>query len=76
LKIYHGTDQPDYVRVWRGQRSSTFRCFDCNSEFYAEETAGGEMISDDSVVDDEEELRAAEEELKKELDEDGDRRCR
>ncbi len=36
LILYHGTDHPDYVRMWRGQRSLTYRCFDCGLDFYEE----------------------------------------
>ena len=79
LRVYHGTDHPDYVRVWRGQRSFTYRCFHCGLDFYAEEPRGGivsDIISDDRVIDGEEALREAEEELGKEIEEDDDRRCR
>ena len=78
LRAYHGTDQPDYVRVWRGQRSLTYRCCDCGLEFYGEEHKGGitdEVIADDHIIDDEEELRAAEDEVKRETEEDGNRWC-
>ena len=78
LRAYHGTDQPDYVRVWRGQRSFTYRCFDCGREFYGEEPPGGvtdELLAGHHIIDDEEELSAAEDEIRREIDEDGDRRC-
>jgi len=56
----------------------TYRCFDCDLEFYGEEPQGGitaELIADDHIIDDEEALRAAEDELRREIEEDGDRRC-
>jgi len=79
LIIYHGTDQPNYVRVWRGQRSLTYRCLDCGQEFYGEEPPGGmtdETMADGHLIDDEEALRAAEAALKRQAEEDDDRRCR
>jgi DNA-directed RNA polymerase subunit RPC12/RpoP len=78
LIIYHGTDQSNYTKIWRGQRALTYRCFECGLDFYAEEPQGGmeeEIISDDRVIDDEEALREAEEKLRKEAEEDNDRRC-
>ena len=79
LTVYHGKDFPDYVRVWRGQRSLTYRCLDCGLDFYAEEPMEGivdEIISDDQLVDDEEALREAEREVERQIEEDDDRRCR
>ena len=76
--LYHGTDHPNYVKIWRGQRSSTYRCFDCNLDFYGEEPQEGitdEIITDGCLIDDEEALRAAEEEIKRQVEEDEDRRC-
>lgn len=78
LTTYHGTDKPDYVRVWRGKRSLTYRCSGCDLEFYGEEPQGriiDELITDDRIIDDEEELHAAEDEIMREIEEDGDRRC-
>jgi hypothetical protein len=75
LKVYHGSDQPDYVRVWRGQRAFTYRCANCGMEFYGDATQD-EIANDDSIVYDAEALRAAEDELKREIEEDNDRRCR
>jgi Zn ribbon nucleic-acid-binding protein len=74
LQAYHGSDHPDYVRVWRGQRVSTHRCSDCGMEFY-DDVRQDEATDDDSIVYDAEALRAAEEELKKEIDDANDRRC-
>lgn len=77
--VYHGTDHPDYVRIWRGQRSLTCGCFDCGLDFYGEEPREGiidEVIAGGQVIDDEEALRAAEEEIKRQVEEDDDRRCR
>ena len=81
LIVYHSTDHPDYIRVWRGQRSLTYRCFDCGLDFYREEP--DEEVTDKlireaegRVVDDDEALREAEEEIKRQLEEDDDRRCR
>ena len=79
LIAYHGTDYPDYVRIWRGQRFLTYRCFDCGLDFYGEEPQEGiidEVIADGQVIDDVEALRAAEEEIERQAEEDDDRRCR
>jgi hypothetical protein len=71
----HGTDQPGYVKVWRGQRSLTYRCLDCGRDFYAAEPLEGiSQDADDPLIDDEEALRAAEDDLKRQIDEDGDHR--
>ena len=72
-----GTEEPDYIRVWRGQRYITCKCLDCGREFYIEESAQDieeSFFSDESYVADEDELLAAEEELKRQTDEEGDRR--
>jgi hypothetical protein len=79
LVVYHGTDQPDYVKVWRGKRSLTFRCSDCGQDFYVDEPPGGieeQSSSGDGLIDDEDALRTAEEELKKQIDREDDRRFR
>ncbi len=79
LVAYHGSDQPDYVRVWRGERYATCQCLDCGKSFYSEEPPGGvpdEMVRDEGLVDNEEELRAAEEAVKREAEEEDDRMCR
>jgi hypothetical protein len=75
---YHGSDQPDYTKIWRGQRYITCKCLDCGRDFYIEEPR--EILINDSVgnseiIDDEEELQAAEDALKRQIEEDGDRRC-
>ena len=78
LIAYHGSYQPDYVRIWRGQRSLTYRCFDCGLDFYGEEPQEGlidETIAGGHLIDDEEALRAAEEEIERQVEEDEDRRC-
>ena len=77
LIFYHGTDYPDYVRVWRGQRSLTYRCFDCGRDFYGEEPQTeiiDQITEDDQVIDDEEALREAEQEIARQIEEDDDRR--
>jgi hypothetical protein len=56
----------------------TYRCIDCGQDFYGDESPEGitnEIMGEDRLIDDEEALRAAEEEIKKQVDEDGDRRC-
>jgi len=56
----------------------TYRCLDCGLDFYGEETQGGlidELMTDDQVIDDEEALRVAEEEIKRQVEEEDDRRC-
>lgn len=78
LIVYHGADQPNYVRVWRGQRFLTYRCLDCGRDYYGEEPPEGitnEVIGEDRIIDDEEALRAAEEEIKRQVEEDDDRTC-
>ena len=77
LIVYYGTDHPDYVRIWRGKRSLTYRCFDCSRDFYGDEPQAetvDQITEDDKVIDDEEALRQAEEEIKKQIEEDDDRR--
>jgi DNA-directed RNA polymerase subunit RPC12/RpoP len=76
LVINHGTDQPDYVRVWRGHRVLTYRCFTCGQDFYQDEDAVNrdEALLNDRLIDDEEALRRAEEEIKREADESEDHR--
>ena len=79
LIVYHGSGDPSYVKVWRGERSLTYKCLDCGQNFYAKEPQGGiseENLEDGPIIDDEEALRAAEEELKRQTEEDDDRRCR
>ena len=74
---YPGSGQPDHVKAWRGQRYITCKCLDCGREFYVEEPPEGvteEALSDNSLIDNEEELRAAEEELKREIEDENDRR--
>jgi hypothetical protein len=77
--ICHGSDHPDYVRVWNGQRFWTYRCSACGKDFYVEESQAGnteEVYSEDSLIDDEEALQSAEEALKRQIDSDNDRKCR
>jgi hypothetical protein len=79
LMLYHGGDRPDYVRTWRGRRALTYRCFDCGLDFYGEEPCKQtieEAMADDRAIDDEEALHAAEEELRRQVKEERDRRCR
>ena len=79
LIIYHGTNDPSYVKVWRGQRLLTYKCLDCGQNFYTQEPKRGineENLEDGPIVDDEEALRAAEEELKRQTNENDDRRYR
>jgi hypothetical protein len=75
---HHGGAEDNHIRVWRGRRYLTCRCTDCGKDFYLEEPSAVEidgLVDDDSMIDDEEALRSAENELKKQIDEDGDRRC-
>ena len=71
----YGSDTPD-VRAWRGQRYVNWKCPDCGQTFYADETGGltEDSPEDRKVIEDEDELQAAEEEVKKQTDEEGDRR--
>lgn len=74
---YHGTGEPDYIRIWRGQRYLTCRCSKCGHDFYAEEPQQGLeglVLPGDRMIDDEDELREAEEEIKRRADEEGDHR--
>lgn len=76
IKSYHGMDQPDYIRTWRGQRFVTCRCLNCNRDFYAEEPPlglGEETLPTDDQID-EDELRSAEDEVKREMEEKDDHR--
>ncbi len=81
LIISHGSDQPDYVRVWQGHRFLTFRCFKCGHDFYVEEPAK-ELLdrivaeAEARTVDDADALHAAEEEIARQSEEDDDRLCR
>lgn len=75
---HHGTDHPDYVRVWKGQRFLTCRCFACGKDFYARESVSENtdgIIPEDQLIDDEEALHEAEDEIKRQVREDDDRRC-
>lgn len=79
LVLYHGGDRPAYVKVWRGQRAITFRCFDCGRDFYGEEQTqlAADGIEDgDRLIDDEEALLEAEDEIGRQVEEDDDRMCR
>jgi hypothetical protein len=52
-------------------------CFDCDHDFYSEEPSKGltdRIIKDHTIITDEEELQEAEDELKRQTEEDGDRR--
>jgi hypothetical protein len=72
------SEQPDYVKTWRGQRYVTCRCLDCGKEFYADEPAERlsiDVAMDDEIVADPEQLRAAEEELRREVEDSDDRLC-
>lgn len=73
-----GTNHRDFVRTWRGQRYITCRCDNCNRDFYVAEGKDDSIrnfLPDDETVD-QDELLAAEEEIKKQIEDDGDRRCR
>jgi hypothetical protein len=79
LVTHHGSDQANFVRTWRGQRSLTYRCNACGQDFYGPEPPEGidqAALSDDALIDDEEALRAAEEELNRQIREDDDRMYR
>jgi transcription elongation factor Elf1 len=79
LIIHHGGDVPSYVKVWRWQRFLTYKCLDCGQNFYANEPKGGiseKNLEDGPIIDDEDALRAAEEDLKRQTEEDDDRRYR
>jgi hypothetical protein len=70
-------EEPDHIRAWRGQRYATCRCSDCGQDFYVEEPMQSieeTFLSIESVIDDEDKLLAAEEELKRQIDEEDDRR--
>jgi len=79
LIVYYGTDYPDCVRIWIGQRYLTYRCFDFSPDFYREErweVIVDEPIADGQVIDDEEALRAADEEVRRQADNEGAHRYR
>src|SRR5512143_1398059 len=73
---HHGTDEPAYVKTWRGQRYLTCHCANCGQDFYTDEQAGlvEQALTDRDTVDDEEALREAEEDLRRRADEEGDHR--
>jgi hypothetical protein len=78
LILYHGTNQPNYIKIWRGQRLLTYRCLECGRDFYGEEPPDGVNVDTTAtrqIIDDEQALLAAEEESQKQIDEDMDRRC-
>jgi transcriptional regulator NrdR family protein len=71
------SEQPDYIKVWRGQRYVKCRCLDCGRDFNTGELApelAEKLLTDENMVSDEDELQAAEEALKKQADEEGDHR--
>ena len=73
-----GTAEPDFVRTWRGQRYITCRCSDCGRDFYTAE--GGDdsvqsIFPDENAIN-EDELNVAENELKRQIEENNDRRCK
>lgn len=77
ISYNHGTEEPKYIKIWRGQRYVTCRCSECGKEYYTPEpvkSIEAEFLSGGDIIDDEDELLAAEEELKRQLDEEGDRR--
>jgi hypothetical protein len=79
VKSGYTSEQPNYVKTWRGQRYVTCRCYDCGQDFYVEEPSGGldiEAAVGDEIVADEEALQEAEDELRRQIDEEDDRRCR
>ncbi|HSW57231.1 MAG TPA: hypothetical protein VLH15_02390 [Dehalococcoidales bacterium] len=78
LKVNYAGEQPDYIKTWRGRRYLPYHCRDCQIDFNVPEEKFGIMAQnqiDDGMID-EEALKAAEDELRKEMDEEGDRRCR
>jgi len=55
----------------------TYRCFDCGQDFYGEEPLEGiasDTMAEGPIVDDEEALLAAEEEIRRQVEEERDRR--
>jgi Zn ribbon nucleic-acid-binding protein len=79
LVVYPGTESNGRIKVWRGQRSALYRCFNCGSDFYGDERPDGiekVVMENDTIIDDAQALSDAEEELKREIEEDDDRTCR
>ena len=79
VKPSYADGDADYIKTWRGQRYIIFYCRDCKRSFYVEESVCpsiDDLLNSDDVVDDEEELREAEEALKRQIEDDGDRRYR
>ena len=77
VKSYSGREGPDYIKTWRGQRYITCRCLDCKRDYYTNEPflgLGEEALSPDTPINDEDELRSAEDELKRQIEEEDDRR--
>jgi hypothetical protein len=78
-KSYHGSEESYYIKTWRGQRYVTCICLNCQRDFYAPEPSEGipgATPAVDTPIEDEDELRAAEEELRRQIEEDNDRRYR
>jgi hypothetical protein len=78
VSVSSSSENPDYIKVWRGQRSVNCRCLDCGKEFYADEPESGlseEAVAGDDTVSDPDELRAAEEELERQIKDSDDRMC-
>jgi hypothetical protein len=74
---YYHSGQPENLKIWRGQRYSTCRCYDCGQDFYIEEQLiRDQEINDNAAIDNEEELRAAEEELRNNIENEDDHTCR
>ena len=68
-----------YIRIWRGQRFMTCRCLECGQDFYSKYISrehSYKPANEDDIIENEYLLRAAEEEIKKQVDDQDDRRCR
>jgi hypothetical protein len=71
------TEQPDFVKTWRGKRYVTCRCLNCGQDFYVDEPEAGipeKILTGNELINDEEALHAAEEELRREIEDNDDRR--
>jgi hypothetical protein len=78
VNAYQGGDNPNPVRTWRGRRYLTCRCLDCGLDFYTAEPSGGlppGARTDEDLID-EEALQAAEDALKRQAEDENDRRFR
>ena len=62
------------IKTWRGQLNVVYRCLECRRQFYVDRVPDETAFDVDDVVEDEDALCEAEEELRRQMEEDDDRR--